>query len=170
MLARHLLTPSFCVIIALMEKDEIIEKIAALVDNRERYQRVLGQLALEYRKRFGGIESLKELSREIAERHGLKVAPATLHNYSWVEDRLKDFDVPEDVPFRVRQVIAGSSNPQEWIDKLKEGATTNEIVVGIKGTKPRPLIECPNCHFAFEKPLYAEAVERAKEETKDFIY
>lgn len=154
----------------MQDKDQIIEQVAALVDNRENYQRILGKLALEYRTRFGGVNSLKELSNEIAERHGLKIAPSTLHNYSWVEDTLKDLEIPEDVPFRFRQIIAGSGEAEKWVKELMDGASTGEIIEAIKGKSKRPLVECPKCHFAFERPTYNEALKKAKEETKDFEY
>lgn len=153
-----------------MNKDEIIEKVAGLISSREHYQRLLGQLALEYRKTFGGVNSLKELSVEIKERHGLSVSAGTLHNYSWVEDRLQNFEIPEDVPFRIRQMIAGTDNPEVWVDKLNEGASNKEVEISIRGEKPRPLMECPKCHFAFERPRYNEMYEKAKKETKDFEY
>lgn len=152
-------------------QEDIIEQIASLITSREHYQRMLGQIALEYRQTHGGtIECLKELASEVKERHGLSISWNTLHNYSWVEDRLKDLEIPEDISFRIRQVIAGTDNPSEWVKKINEGATTREIYEGIKGKQPRPLVECPKCHFAFERPSSNDAYERAKEATKDFKY
>lgn len=133
------------------EWDKFIESIATLISNREHYQRSLGQLALEVRKTHG-IDALKSLVNDIKERHGLSVSWKTLYNYSWVEDRLHDFNLPEDIPFRLRQVIAGTPNPKEWIDKVNQGATSKEIYEAIKGKAPRPVIECPQCRHIFEKP------------------
>lgn len=152
------------------QNDEIIEQVAILLTNREKYQRSLGQLSLEYRKQNGTAESLKGLAEEIKERHGLAISWKTLHNYAWIEERLSGFEIPEDVPFRIRQAIAGTDNPKEWIDRLVAGANSKEIYEGIRGKRPPILIECPKCHFAFEKPTYADAYQKAKEATKDFKY
>jgi hypothetical protein len=149
--------------------DSYIETIAGLISNREHYQRTLGQVALEIRK-AQGMDALKGLVEDLKERHGLTISWRTLHNYSWVEDRLADFELPEDIPYRLRQLIAGTPNPKEWVDKVNAGATTAEIFIAVRGNKPRPLIECPACHHAFERPSYIDARKKAIEETKDFQY
>ena len=117
-----------------------------------------------------GMDALKGLVEDLKERHGLTISWRTLHNYSWVEDRLADFELPEDIPYRLRQIIAGTDNPKLWVDKVNSGITTKEVIEAIRGKRPRPLIECPMCHHAFERPDYNEAHKKAQEETKDFQY
>lgn len=149
------------------EKDQIIEQVASLIGNRDKYQLKLGKLALEYRNKFGGMGSLKELSMEIKERHGLTISPVTLHNYSWIELKLGAFDLPEDISFNARQAIAGTENPQEWVKKITEGMSSREIIELIKGKRPRRRVECPVCKHTFEVPTYVEAKQRAKEAVKE---
>ncbi len=151
-----------------MENDKIIEQIAGLLTSREKYQRLLGQLALEYRRQNGSAESLRGLAEEIKERHGLSVSWKTLHNYAWVEEKLNMFELPEDIPYRIRQAIAGTQDPKKWVDMILAGASTAEIFEGIKGKQPKPLVECPKCHFAFERPSYIDAQIKAKEAIKNF--
>lgn len=136
------------------DSDQIIEKIATLVESREKYQLFLGKYALKYRRIYGGLDSLKQLAEELKERHGLSISYKTLHNYAWVEEKLGEFEIPEDVPYRVRQKIAGTSNPKEWIDKIMAGATSKEIYEGIQGVKPEVKLECPNCHKLFLRNEY----------------
>lgn len=152
------------------DKDAIIEKIAALVSNRETYQLQIGKMAYDYRKMFGGVNSLKELAEDLKERHGLVISYKTLHNYAWVEEKLGGLEIPEDVPYRVRQMIAGTDNPKFWVDKIMAGATTKEIVFNIRGNLPPVLIECPKCHFAFSRPTHEDASQKAKEAIKNFKY
>lgn len=152
------------------DKDQIIEEIAVLVENREVYQRKIGKYAWEYRQKFGGVNSLKELAEDLKERHGLVISYKTLHNYSWVEEKLSPFEIPDDVAYRLRQLIAGTDDPKKWVDLLLAGATSKELFEAIKGKKAQPLIECPKCHFAFEKPTYADARAKAQEAIKDFKY
>lgn len=134
----------------LMQKwDVYIETLAKAITSREHYQRTLGQIALEVR-REGGSEALKGLVEDLKERHGLVLSPKTLHNYSWVEEKLAAYQIPDDVPYRLRQILAGVEEPAIWIDKIIAGATTQEIIEGIKGKSPVRLIECPHCHQMFE--------------------
>jgi hypothetical protein len=152
----------------MQDNDQIIDKIADLLTNREKYQLMLGKLSLEYRRLNGSAESLRGLAEEIKERHGLVISWKTLHNYAWVEEKLGAFEIPEDVPYRIRQALAGVEDPKEWIDKILAGASSREIFEGIKGKHPMPLIECPKCHFAFERSTYADAHKKAQEAIKDF--
>lgn len=123
-----------------MNLDSYVESLATLVENREKYQRVLGQISLEIQEVFG-LEGLNALAEELKERHGKTISPSTLRNYGWVEK--KTADLPDDIPFSIRREIARTHNPQEWIEKVKQGYSVAEIYRMIKGSPKSK--KCPNC-------------------------
>ena len=129
--------------------DKYIDEVASLIEHREGYQKSLGKIALEIRKLFG-MQSLKTLSEDIKERHGLTISPSTLHNYSWVEEKLGGYDIPEDIPYRLRQLLASNEDREKWIKKIMEGASSKEIYDAIKGPRPPMIVDCPACGHEFE--------------------
>lgn len=148
--------------------DNYVETIASLISNRENYQKLLGKVALEVRRDVN-TEALKDLSKDIEERHGLSISWNTLYNYSWVEEKVGHLDIPDDLPFRARQLLAGTKNPEEWLDKVKEGMSVKELFIAIKGKPQRRSVECPSCHRIFEIPTAKEALKKAKEYVGDDI-
>lgn len=128
--------------------DEYIETIASAITNRETYQRMLGQIALEVNQTFG-IKALETLASEIKERHGKSISPTTLRNYMWVEQKTGHLEIPDDISYRTRQAIAGSVNPEEWIEKIKQGYSSGEIFNMIMGKTDKE--KCPTCGRLLKK-------------------
>ena len=97
--------------------EKYIETIAGLVNSREKYQRLLGQIALEVRRTINTY-ALKDLAEDVKERHGIKISWKTLYKYSWVENKLIGIDLPEDISYRTRELIARSKDPKKYADML----------------------------------------------------
>lgn len=126
-----------------MNLDEYIEKLAQIITSRENYQRLLGQMALELTDRFGG-SSLKVISEDLKENHGLRISFKTLQNYRWVEDRTAKLNLPDDIPYGLRQKIAGSDKAEDYAKQLQEGASSADIFRQIRNdTKNKEI--CPTC-------------------------
>lgn len=148
--------------------DEYIETLARLVNSRENYQRILGELAQSVRDEYG-LEAMERLSNDLKERHGLTISASTLHNYAWVYSKTHNLDLPKDLAFRALQMIAGTPNPEEWATKIKSGMTAPEVYKAIKGEPRRSRVACPQCQHHFYVPTQKEAIKQAKKYLKGEI-
>ena len=132
--------------------EEYIVEVSGLLEGRETYQRKLGKIAFEITEEYGS-NALKAFSEDLKET-GLKASFATLKNYRWVHGRLRQLDIPQDIPYYVLQHIAGSENPQHWADLIDKGWSGAEILRAIKeekGVSPKPMIvNCPKCNHEFD--------------------
>ena len=132
-----------------MEWESLVTKVADCLAQRESYQRIVGQLAafvIETR----GNKALKEFSANIKENSGLSISPSTLRNYSWTYKKISELSLPEDLPYRTAQVIAGSPNALQWAKMInEEGLSAADIYRLIKEEKgqdkPKKIITCPDC-------------------------
>jgi hypothetical protein len=130
--------------------DSLLQTASALIISKENYQKKLGELSWDVIK-SGGRESLPTFAKEIEDMTGHRVSPTTLRNYAWVWMKTKELEIPEDIPFSVCQLIAGTPNPLEYANKIKEGASGAEIARLIKGERPGKIIVCPLCGGQFNE-------------------
>ena len=88
-------------------------------------QRILGKIALHVD--INTLEKRQAFSKEIG------VSYNSLKIYAWVEKRLKGLDVPETIPWTSLRDIAGTKNPQIWINKVtQEKLSVKEVRKQIK--------------------------------------
>lgn len=107
--------------------DGYVQRIASLVENRENYQRLLGKTASIVVKDYGN-EALIKLADDVKETSGRTISITTLRNYKWVWEKTSPFDLPEDLSFRCLQSLAASKNPEKYVQLIKEGRSSSEIV------------------------------------------
>lgn len=102
---------------------------------------LLGELAIA-QENLKSHSHLKEFAKEIG------VSYKSLSSYKSIEKRLDGLDVPEDINYSARRLIAEAENPKETIEHIvKEGLSSAEIIFlyGNKETKHKE-VECPKCH------------------------
>lgn len=125
--------------------DEYIQQVASLVDNREKYQRKIGQIAYTVTELYGA-HSLGDLSKEVEDATGRKISVSTLRNYRWVYERTMDLQLPEDLSYQALQRIAGSTDPKAWAKRVdKEGLSSAEVSRLLRKETPKKVVICPNC-------------------------
>jgi hypothetical protein len=127
-----------------------------LIENREKYQRILGRLSYDISKEFGP-DKLSDFSRDLKEGYGLQISASTLKNYKWVYDKTHELDLPEDLSYRTLQYIASSGKPEFWATKIKnEGLSSAEVYHLIredKGLDKKKVVKmeiCPACGHEFQ--------------------
>jgi len=120
--------------------DKYIIKITKLIENREKYQLIMGKVSHEIQE-VGG--SLKGFAEDLRETTGQVISYKTLQNYAWVHSRTSHLKLPEDISYRARQAIAGSEDPERWVKEIKNGASSAQIFRMIKG-EPE-IKKCPFC-------------------------
>lgn len=133
--------------------EKAIEKLAVLINNREHYQRILGRTAYNVSRDYGA-EMLNQLSEDLKEAHGLKIAPTTLRNYAWVYKRVKDLELPDDLPFRTLQQLSASADPAAWAKRIvEEGLSSSEVYKMLQEEKGREekIFLCPSCKAELKK-------------------
>jgi|SRR3972149_4885007 len=122
-----------------------------LVENREHYQRRLGELSAGIVEEFG-LSKLDEFAMEVKEDFGLGLSASTLRNYLWVYNKTKDLDLPEDLSYRTLQWISASGEPEMWAQRIKdEGLSSAEVyrlMRKAKGIKENEVV-CPACQNRF---------------------
>jgi hypothetical protein len=129
-----------------------VQQIASLVDNRESYQKTLGQTASTVVELYGN-EALLKLAADVEEVAGRKISPTTLRNYKWVWEKTSLLGLPEDLSYRCLQSIAGSKDPVKYANLVAQGYSSNEIIRLIRednGLKESGLITCPVCGNQFK--------------------
>lgn len=129
------------------EWDDYINDIAGILATKEGYQIMLGRKANDVIEKFGTF-ALKDLAEEIKERHGISTSHKTLYNYAWVIRKTKNLNIPEDVSFRVRQMIAGSADPSHWATEIENGMSTAEVAHNLRPTESKEIV-CPKCGNKF---------------------
>lgn len=121
-----------------MAWDELLLQATSIIENRETYQRSLGQLASKVAEEYGQ-DRLKDFSREIKENYGLIISTSTLKNYRWVWEKTKELKLPEDLSYRTLQYIASSGNPEYWAERItKEGLTSPQVFKLMREEKGLP--------------------------------
>jgi len=127
--------------------DKYIDNVAGILATKEGYQILLGEQASDVIDKFGAF-ALKDLASEIKERHGISTSHKTLYNYAWVIRKTKHLNLPEDISFRVRQMIAGTPNPEHWVDEINKGMSGPEVAHHLRPTEDNNIV-CPYCKKEF---------------------
>jgi len=135
------------------EWEEFLTEASVLIENREHYQRRIGELAAKIASVYGP-QKLEDFSHTIKETYGLTISVSTLRNYRWVYELTKDLDLPEDLSYRTLQYIASSSDPKMWAEKIKtEGLSSPEALKMLREEKglikKEKFVTCPNCGKMF---------------------
>jgi hypothetical protein len=135
--------------------DKLIHKASTLIENREKYQRILGELAFKIAEEFG-FSKLDDFSRDLREAYGLSISASSLKNYKWVHEKTHSLNFPKDISYRTLQYIASSGRPEYWANKIKnEGLSSPEVYRLIrieKGLDKKKVVKmniCPACGFEF---------------------
>lgn len=131
--------------------NDYVVEISKFIENKEKHQRRIGQIAFEiYTER--GKEGFAQLSNDVENMTGFKLSFNSLRVYKWVYSKIKDLDVPQDIPFHAIQTIVGADNPEKYIEDIKQGIPYGEVIKQIKeakGVKHR-IHTCPACGHSFE--------------------
>jgi hypothetical protein len=129
--------------------EEYLVQVSDLVEKREKYQKVLGQVSFTISERYGA-EALDRFANELLETSGYKVSPTTLRSYRWVWEKTKDLNLPEDMPYRIYREIAGTKDPASWAERIiKEGLSAPDAIrqirleKGLDSDKKETI--CPHC-------------------------
>lgn len=130
------------------EWDSLILKVAELLTTREKYQRILGQIAYEIANDYGSY-ALEDFANEVKETHGIHISPSTLRNYEFVYRKTASLKLPDDLSYRTLQWIASSGQSELWADRIKkEGLSSAEVYRLIresKGLGKRKAYICVHC-------------------------
>jgi len=131
------------------EYDTLVSLAQDALALRDLPQRIIGKIVLQLNTHEYG------MMEQFAKDTGLSIY--SLQIYSWVERRLEGCDIPEDLPWSSLRKIAGTTDPQAWIDRVvKEGlsyAEVSRLIMIEKGEPTRHVhkkIKCPKCHFVTE--------------------
>jgi hypothetical protein len=131
------------------EWNECVSQVSTLIENKEKYQRLLAKNASIIKKNFG-TKALVDFALEVSEQTGRKISPTTLRNYAWVSEKIEGLNLPEDLSFNAYQAIAGSKDPLKWATEVhNSGLSSGEIIrfikieKGIKDKKKETI--CPAC-------------------------
>ena len=116
---------------------------------RDLPQRILGKIVVQVDTGKSG--TLAQFAKDVGvSKNGLQI-------YSWVERRLDGLSIPDDIPWSAIRVIAGTDNPQEWMDKvISEGLSFAEVKRQIAIERgdpvkhPHKTIKCDSCGFKTE--------------------
>lgn len=133
--------------------EELVQKVAELLTTREKYQRVLGQIAYEINKEYGA-KGLQDFAVEVKDTHGISVSPSSLRNYEYTYRQTKDLNLPDDMSYRTLQYIASSGKPEYWAERIeKEGLSSPEVYRLIRQDKgmedKKTMTICPYCYKSF---------------------
>ena len=128
--------------------DKYIDNIARILATKESYQILLGEQANEVIDKFGSF-ALKDLAEAIKDRHGIQTSHKTLYNYAWVMRKTKEYHLPDDISFRVRQMIAGSADPKHWVEEIDKGMSSAEVAHALRPTEDNNIV-CPYCKKEFD--------------------
>ena len=130
-----------------MNWDAMKLEASQLVENREHYQRRLGELSAGIVEEFG-LSNLDEFAMEVKEDFGLGLSASTLRNYLWVYNKTKGLDLPEDLSYRTLQWISASGDAEGWAKRIKDEGLSSAMVYKLmreaKGIKEDE-VRCPKC-------------------------
>jgi hypothetical protein len=131
-----------------MNKDwgDFITEVSTLIENKENYQKRLGQLSATIVE-LNGSEALKDFAGEVTENTGYKVSPITLRNYAWVYLKTVNLNLPDDMPFRIYQALAGVEKQDPYVKMIEEGYSAGEVIRKIREDKgyTKKEVICPKC-------------------------
>lgn len=130
--------------------DTYVGLASELVGSREMYQKVIGRMAYELKKKYPK-KRVEDFTADISGSVGFNVPYGSITAYRWVYTRLMEVMplIPEDLKYSAWKALAGTDNPREWLGKLnKEGWDGRELIIHIKeskGEKPHRQKFCAVC-------------------------
>lgn len=124
--------------------DEYVVKIADLLEKKENYYLVLMEISFEISEKYGNF-ALFDFAKAIEDNSGIKISPTTLRNYAWTYDKTRNLDLPREVPFGLRQKIAGREDRGPIAKLFSQGWSVAAVANFIKGKKKDKFVPCPNC-------------------------
>ena len=104
---------------------------------------VLGKMAIALEKLPKRI-SIKEYAKDIG------VSPASLRVYKHVEEQFIDLDVPADLSWGSKRVLASQDNTKEALKEAVEHGLSNPEIIKTFGSKNRRHVICPKCSQEIE--------------------
>jgi hypothetical protein len=133
----------------LKEYDTLVSLAQDAVALKDLPQRIIGKIVLQINTHEYGM--LDQFAKDTGlSTHSMQI-------YSWVERRLEGLEIPEDIPWSSLRKIAGTSDPQAWIDRVKkEGlsfAEVSRLIMIEKGEPTRHVhkkLKCPSCGYETE--------------------
>ena len=128
--------------------DDYVKIASELVEKREKYQRVLGEVATLVTKNFGS-NALKTLSEEVENTTGRRISVSTLRNYRWVYERTSILNLPDDLSYHTLQLIASTDSPEEWAQKIANEGLSSPQVARLLMKKREKTVTCPMCEHIF---------------------
>lgn len=135
--------------------EELIVEASQVIGDFETVQRTLGRISAEVMDTYGW-NALRDFSRSIEENGGLRRSPSTLRNYAWTYKKIKEFDLPDDLPFALCQNIAGLDDPKPFVNMVHQGRSPAEIRKLIlelrqkQNPKKVKKVVCPACGNEFQ--------------------
>jgi hypothetical protein len=123
--------------------DQYATVLAQLLEKKEKYQLRVGEIVYNATQELGP-SAIEEISERVKELEGRTFATSTLRNYRWCYDRTHKLNLPDDISYRVRQLIAASDNPLAWAERIiEEGLSSLQVARLFAVAKPKKL--CPHC-------------------------
>ncbi len=104
---------------------------------------VLGKLAIAL-EHLPKRTSIKEYAKDIG------VAPASLRVYKHVEEQFIGLELPEDISWGAKRVLASQENTKEALKEALEHGLSNPEIVKTFGTKNVRHVICPKCEQEIE--------------------
>ena len=99
---------------------------------------VLGKMAIALEKLPKKI-SIKEYAKDIG------VSPASLRVYKHVEEQFIGLDVPDDLSWGSKRVLASQDNTKASLKEAVEHGLSNPEIIKAFGSKNRRHVICPKC-------------------------
>ena len=130
-----------------MNKEIIAIKIARLIEQKSKFQDIVGELVLSVKEAYGKhqTDELQELIKE----QGVTVSASSLRQYAWVVKSSKELDLPEDLDFSTRRQIINSPLRDKYLKLIKAGSTSaqikREMAIDNKQSKTKHTGYCKDC-------------------------
>lgn len=115
--------------------DALLEQAFVIIEKDEKNKRRLWELSYEIRKEMG-TTGLHEFSANLKERFGITRSYNTLRQYAYTYEVIKDYDIPEDIPYTTLRTILSSDKPLDYIRMIQAGASSFEVMRLIITNKP----------------------------------
>ena len=112
-----------------------------VADHQKNASIFLGKIAL-IQERLPKHSSLREFAKEIGK------GEKTMSSYKSVEKRLVGLEIPDDISYTARRLIAQQENPKDILDHVnKEGLSSAEIIKMFGEGKKEKVVNCPRCNY-----------------------
>src|SRR3990167_7901415 len=126
--------------------DNYLQRAGEIIQNEELNKRELWKMAWDVKDVFGP-QGLKEFAGDLKERFGLTRSYNTLRQYAHVYEIVKDYDIPEDIPFTTIRAILGTKVPLAYLKQIVDGASSAEIMrlVMLENPPRDKVARCKKC-------------------------